>query len=292
MSGIGLIEATLALATGQADYIALLYANIGRSRRVFYGGDEAPGFWDPWGFTSPGASHALMFRRHMELFGTTTRQLAEVSVAFRRHAQLHPDAVMKAPMTIDDHEASRLIVAPLRLFDYCLINDGAVCLILTTKERAADLARPPVMVSGFGGREAFRTASIENFEFDNWRGQVSAAGRDAFGMAGVECDDVDALMCYDNFSPTVLFSLEGLGFCGLGESGAFVEGGTLGLGGRLPTNTDGGHLSNSYMQGWALNVEAVRQLRGECGARQVDGCDVVAYAQATPCSRVIVYTRG
>jgi acetyl-CoA acetyltransferase len=292
MSGIGLIEATTALATGQANYVALLYANIGRSRRVFYGGDESPGYWHPWGFTSPGAAHALMFRRHMELYGTTTRQLAEVSVAFRHHAQLHPNAVMKAPMTIDDHEASRFIVAPLRLLDYCLINDGAVCLIMTTRERAADLAKPPVLVSGFGGREAYRTASIENFEFDSWHGQVSASANDAFAMADVGVKDVDALMCYDNFSPTVLFGLEGLGFCERGEAGSFVEGGALKVGGRLPTNTDGGHLSNSYMQGWALNVEAVRQLRGECGARQVMDCEIVTYAQATPCTRVIVYTRA
>ncbi|MDQ0393589.1 thiolase family protein [Labrys monachus] len=292
MSGIGLIEATIALATGQADYVALLYANIGRSRRVFYGGDEMPGSWDPWGFTSPGAAHALMFRRHMELYGTTTRQLAEVSVAFREHAILNPGAVMKAPMTIDDHEASRPIVAPLRLLDYCLINDGAVCLILTTAERAADLAKPPVRISGFAGREAYRNASIENFEPEFWYGHVAAAGAEAFAMAGVERNDVDALMCYDNFSPTVLFSLEGLGFCPRGEAGRFVEGGTLKLDGRLPTNTDGGHLSNSYMQGWALNVEAVRQLRGECGARQVRDCEVVTYVQATPCARAIVYTRA
>jgi acetyl-CoA acetyltransferase len=195
-------------------------------------------------------------------------------------------------MTIDDHEASRLIVAPLRLLDYCLINDGAVCLVLTTKERAGDLAKPPVCVSGFGGREAYRTASIENFQFDFWREQVSASADDAFAMADVDREDVDALMCYDNFSPTVLFSLEGLGFCERGEGGSFVEGGALKLGGRLPTNTDGGHLSNSYMQGWALNVEAVRQLRGECGERQVANCEIVTYAQATPCTRVIVYTRG
>jgi acetyl-CoA acetyltransferase len=292
MSGMGLIEATIALATGQATYVALLYANIGRSRRVFYGGDESPGYWDPWGFTSPGAAHALMFRRHMELYGTTTRQLAEVSVAFREHARLNPGAVMKAPMTINDHEASRHIVAPLRLLDYCLINDGAVCLILTTKERAADLAKPPVLVSGFGGREAYRTASIENFQFDFWHEQVAASANDAFAMADVGVKDVDALMCYDNFSPTVLFSLEGLGFCKRGEGGSFVEGGALKLGGRLPTNTDGGHLSNSYMQGWALNVEAVRQLRGECGSRQVQNCEIVTYAQATPCTRVLVYTRA
>src|SRR6202000_2350253 len=99
-------------------------------------------------------------------------------------------------------------------------------------------------------------------------------------------ENVNALMCYDNFSPTVLFGLEGLGFCERGEAGSFVEGGGLKVGGRLPTHTHGGPLSNSYMQGWALTVEAVRQLRGECGARQVQECEVVTYAQATPCTRV------
>lgn len=292
MSGIGIIEAALALATGQAKYVALLYANIGRSRRIFYGGAEAPGYWDASGFTSPGASHAMMFRRHMELYGTTTRQLAEVSVAFRHHASLHPDAVLRKPITIDDHEAAAPIVLPLRLLDYCLINDGAVCIIMTTPERAANLAKPPVLLSGFGASEAYRESSIQNFDFDFWYDDVARAGADAFSMAGIDRDDTDALMCYDNFSPTVLFSLEGLGFCPRGEAGRFVTDGTLRIGGRLPTNTDGGHLSNSYMQGWALNVEAVRQLRGECGARQVPDCEVVTYVQATPCTRAIVYTRG
>jgi acetyl-CoA acetyltransferase len=292
MSGIGIIEATLAITTGQANTVALLYANIGRSRRVNYGGDESPSVWDPWGFTSPGMAHALMFRRHMELYGTTTRQLAEVSVAIRNHACLNPDAVMKKPFTIEDHENSRPIALPLRLLDYCLINDGAVCVILTSRERAADCRKRPVMVSGFGARDAFVQSSFPNFDFDFWHDEVREAGTAAYAMAGVERSDVDTLMAYDNFSPTVLFSLEGLGFCGRGESGAFVEGGTLGLGGALPTNTDGGHLSNSYMQGWALNVEAVRQLRGECGLRQVRDCEVAQYVQATPCTRSIIYTRG
>ncbi len=110
-TAFGLVEATLALATGQAMHVALIYTNIGRSRRVNYGGEEAASFWDPWGFTSPGAAHALMFQRHRELYGTTTRQLAEVSVAFRYHACLNPDAVMKQPITIEDHEAARPIVA-------------------------------------------------------------------------------------------------------------------------------------------------------------------------------------
>jgi acetyl-CoA acetyltransferase len=292
MSGIGIIEAVLALATGQASTVALLYSNIGRSRRVNYGGDEMPSVWDPWGFTSPGMAHALMFRRHMELYGTTTRQLAEVSVAIRHHACLNPDAVMKKPITIEEHENSRPIALPLRLLDYCLINDGAVCLILTTRERAADCRKRPVLVSGFGARDAFVQSSFPNFDFGFWYDAVREAGNASYAMAGIERSDVDTLMAYDNFSPTVLFSLEGLGFCSRGESGAFVEGGTLQLGGALPTNTDGGHLSNSYMQGWALNVEAVRQLRGECGLRQVRDCEVAQYVQATPCTRSIIYSRG
>ncbi|MFC7555506.1 thiolase family protein [Pseudoroseomonas wenyumeiae] len=292
MSAMGIIEAAAALDAGLCDYAALIYANIGRSRRVNYGGEESPGVWDPFGFTSPGAAHALMFQQHRAQYGTTTRQLAEVSVAFRHHACLNPDAVMKQPISIDDHEAARPIVEPLRLLDYCLINDGAVCLIMTTKERARDLKKRPILISGIGGREAYETASIANYDPDCWYPQAQDVARQVYGMAGVGPADVDTLMCYDNFSPTVLFSLEGLGFCGRGEAGGFVEGGALKLGGRLPTNTDGGHLSNSYMQGWALNAEAVRQLRGECGARQVEGAEVAQFCAITPCSRSIIYKRG
>jgi acetyl-CoA acetyltransferase len=199
---------------------------------------------------------------------------------------------MKKPITIDEHETARPIVLPLRLLDYCLINDGAVCVIVTSPERARDGRKPPVLISGFGGLDSFSQSAMGNFDFDFWYDAVKASGEQATAMSGLGTADVDALMAYDNFSPTVLFSLEGLGFCPRGEGGRFVEGGTIKVGGALPVNTDGGHLSNSYMQGWALNVEAVRQLRGECGARQVRDCEVVQYVQATPCSRTIIYTRG
>ena len=291
MSGMSIIEAMMALETGAATHVALLYANIGRSRRMNYGG-ESEGFWDPWGLTSPGASHALMFRLHMERYGTTTRQLAEVSVAFREHAMRNLSAVMQHPISIDDHERARRIVEPLGLLDYCLINDGAVCIILTTAERARDMKKPPVLISGVGAKEAFTESAIPNFAQNFWYDELQSVATDVYGMAGVGPGDVDAFYPYDNFSPTVLFSLEGLGFCERGGSGAFVEGGRLGPGGALPTNTDGGHLSNSYMQGWALNVEAVRQIRGECGARQVPDCKVAQYVSATPCCRSIIYTRG
>ncbi|MFZ4742921.1 MAG: thiolase family protein [Betaproteobacteria bacterium] len=291
MAGMSIIEAMMALECGAATHVALLYANIGRSRRVNYGGDENVSFWDPWGMTSPGAAHALMFRLHMERYGTTTRQLGEVSVAFRNNAMLNPSAVMKKPMSIDDHEAARRIVEPLGLLDYCLINDGAVCIILTTADRAKDLKKPPVLISGVGAQEAFTGSSIPNFSQNFWYDELQIVAKDVYEMAGVGPKDVDLFLPYDNFSPTVLFSLEGLGLCKQGESGAFVEGGTLGLNGALPTNTDGGHLSNSYMQGWGLNVEAVRQLRGECGQRQVPNCQVAQYVSATPCCRSIIYTR-
>ena len=292
MSGMGILEAAAAIATGQASTIAMLYANIGRSRRVRYGGDEIPSVWDRWGYTSPGAAYAMMFQRHMHLYGTTTRQLGAVPVAIRNHACLNPDAVMRKPITLDDHEASRPIVAPLRLFDYCLINDGAVCLILTARERAADLRKSPVVIAGHGGYDGLATSAILGYDHDCFYDHVRHAGQRSYDVAGVKREDVDALMVYDNFSPAVLFALEGLGFCERGESGPFVESGAISLGGLIPVNTDGGHLSNSYLQGWALNVEAVRQIRGEAGARQIADCKVVQYVQGTPCSRSIIYTAG
>lgn len=294
MSGASIQMAAMAIACGMARTVALVYGNDGRSVGETYGGETdrygggGAGQWFPYGMTSPGAMHAMMFRRHMHQYGTTSEQLAAVSVAFRKHASLNPDAVMREPITVEDHQRSKLIVAPLHLLDYCLINDGGCAMVLTSAERARDLRAKPVYIRGMGQATALRDSNMPPEDF--WFAPMQQAAADVLRTADVGRDDLNALMIYDNFTPTVLFSLEGFGFCPRGESGPFVQGGALELcGGRYPSNTDGGHLSNSYMQGWALNVEAVRQLRGECGARQVKGARLIQYMCAAPLTTSIIY---
>jgi len=284
-SAVSLMLAAQALATGAANVVALVYGNNGRSAQMTYGGGA--GLWSPWGFTSPGANHAMMFRRHMAQFGTTSEDLAHISVAFRHHATMNPQAVMRKPITVEDHQNSRFICDPLHLLDYCLINDGGVAWIMTTPERAKDLRKPPVYVSGYARQDDFSTASVPPDDY--WYPSLQKVASQVYGRAGVTRDDIDGLMIYDNFTPTVLFALEGMGFCPQGEGGAFVRDGTLQLGtGRWPTNTSGGHLSESYMQGWALIAETVRQLRGECGDRQIPDCEVLQYICATNISSSII----
>jgi len=289
MSAISVMAATTALMTGQAKCIALVYGNNGRSVRDYYGG--APGQWAPWGFTSPGARHALMAQRHMQLYGTTSAQLGHVGVTFRQHATMNPDAVMRKPFTIEEHQASRYITEPLRLLDYCLINDGAVALIMTTADRAKDLKKPPAYISGFARADTYEDSSFYTPVDDFWYGALNKIAGEVYANAGIDRDGIDGLMIYDNFSPTVLFSLEGMGFCKKGEGGPFVAEGHLALGKRWPTNTSGGHLSESYMQGWALIAEAVRQVRRECGERQIPNCNAVQFICATPISSSIIIRR-
>lgn len=287
-SSVSLMLAAQAIATGAAEVVALVYANNGRSQRVFYGGEE--GEWAPWGMSSPGASHAMMFQSHMNQFGTTPEDLGHISVAFRKHAALNPGAMMRKPMTLEDHHTSRKIAEPLRLLDYCLINDGGVAWIMTSAERAKDLKQKPVYVSGYAREDVFDTASIPRQDY--WYSALKRIESQVYENAGISRDEIDGLMIYDNFSPTVMFALEGLGFCKQGEGGQFIQNGMLELGrGRWPTNTSGGHLSESYMQGWALIAEAVRQLRGECGSRQIPDARAIQYIAATPISSSIILRR-
>lgn len=286
-SGISLMLAAQALATGEANYIALVYGNHGRSQKMAYGGGDST--WSPWGMTSPGALHAMMWREHMHRYGTTSEDLAHVAVAFRKHALRNPEAVMREPISVQQHQASRWVTEPLHLLDYCLINDGGVAWIMTTAERARDLRRKPVYVSGFARADRLDCSSVPDPEF--WYPALHQVAGEVYERAGIARDDIDGLMIYDNFTPTVMFSLEGMGFCPRGESGRFVRDGTLELGrGRWPTNTSGGHLSESYMQGWALIAEAVRQVRGDMAAdRQIPDCKAVQYICATNQASSIIF---
>ena len=161
-------------------------------------------------------------------------------------------------------------------------------MIMTLSDRARDLRQTPVQLAAFAQRSRFVDSAFPPEDF--WHEPMQQAAEQTFAQAGISHADVDALMVYDNFAPTVMFSLEGFGYCPVGESGSFVQGGRLKLGGQYPTNTSGGHLSESYMQGWALNVEAVRQLRGQCGERQVPGAEFVHYMAAAPVVSSILYT--
>jgi acetyl-CoA acetyltransferase len=214
--------------------------------------------------------------------------LGLVATTFRRHAALNPNAVMREPFTIEDYRRSRYICEPLHLLDYCLINDGGVALILTTTERARDLRGRPVYIRGFGQASAFAGSAFPPDDF--WRAPMQRVAAQTYEMAGLSQRDMNALMIYDNFTPTVLFSLEGFGFCPVGESGPWIAEGRLALDGEFPANTSGGHLSESYMQGWALNVEAVRQVRGECGARQIADVRNAQYMCASPIVTSIIYS--
>jgi len=292
-SGICIQTAVAVISAGMAEVVALVYGNNGRSAGDAYGGASdaygsgGAGTWFPYGMTSPGAFHALMMRRHMHEYGTTTDQLGAIAMAFRKHASLNADAVMRTPFTLEEYRAARFICDPLRLLDYCLINDGGVAMILTSRERAVQLKKPPVYIQGCGQASALAGSTFPPEDY--WRAPMQRVARDVYAMAGAGPADMDALMIYDNFTPTVLFSLEGFGFCPVGESGPWVAEGRLGLGADFPTNTSGGHLSESYMQGWALNVEAVRQVRGECGERQVADANLVQYMTAAPVITSIIY---
>jgi acetyl-CoA acetyltransferase len=215
----------------------------------------------------------LAASRHMAVHGTTSEQLAQVAVETRRWAALNPRARYRDPISVEDVLGSPMQASPLHLLDCCLVTDGAGAFVMTSRERARDLPKPPVAVLGAASCGSHSMIS-QMPDLTTTAGAVS--GPAAFAMAGVKPGDVDLLMGYDSFTITALLHLEDLGFCAKGEGGAFVGDGRLGPGGSLAMNTNGGGLSYTHpgMYGMFLLVEAVRQLRGECGARQLDGPQV------------------
>ena len=218
-------------------------------------------------------SYAMAAQRHMYQYGTTSEQLAEIAVVTRRHAALNPLAMYREPITIQDVLNSRMIADPLHLLDCCVVTDGGGAVLVTTEERARDLKQQPVFL--LGSSEGHTHAQISQMPDLTTTAAVVTA-QQAFAEAGVSRDDVDMAMIYDSFTITVLILLEDLGFCKKGEGGAFVQNGRISIDGELPINTDGGGLSSNHpgMRGIFLIIEATRQLRGQCGARQVEGAKI------------------
>ena len=227
----------------------------------------------PMGQIAPAQLYAHMARRHMELFGTTSRQLGEVAVTIRRHAQLNDNAMMQGDLTLDDHQAGRMIADPLRLHDCCLESDGGAAVVISAADRAKDLRQRPIYIMGVGEGHPDSPSTITQRPDMTVLGTARAAKR-AFDMAGIGRDAIDVAEIYDCFTYIVLCQLEDLGFCKKGEGGAFVEGGRIGLGGELPINTHGGLLSQAHMAGLNHVVELVRQLRGDGGRAQVPDASV------------------
>ena len=221
----------------------------------------------------PASAYALAASRHMHQFGTTREQLADVAVAARRWALMNPAAWEKQPLTREEVLGARMVSDPLTVRDCCLVLDGGGAMIVTSAARARDCRKPPVYLLGTG--EALGHGSISNMP-DLTVTAASLSGPRAFAAAGLGPGDVDVALLYDAFTITPILFLEDLGFCRKGEGGAFVADGGIAPGGRLPVNTNGGGLSYCHpgMYGLLEMVECVRQLRGECGARQVPGCEV------------------
>ncbi|HEY9280020.1 MAG TPA: thiolase [Eoetvoesiella sp.] len=274
------MPAMLALASGQCDAVLVCYGStqrtavmnrgeIKRARRQL----EPHPFEENYEPLQPLTSYALAAKRYMHQYGATRRHLAEVAVAARKWAQLNPEAFRRDPLTIDDVLKARMVSDPLSVLDSCLVTDGAAAFVMVRADRAKDLKQKPAYVLGSA------TAT--------WNKQISAmpdltvtAARDsgarAYDMAGIKPSDVDVAELYDAFTINTLLFLEDLGFCKKGEAAAFVEDGGIAPGGHFPVNTNGGGLSCVHpgMYGAFITIEAVRQLRGQCGERQVKNAQI------------------
>ena len=266
-------HASAAIVAGLANVVVIYRGMNGRSG-ARYGRGEVTGrrgqggsaFTEPFGLLAPQHGLAMTARRRMHEFGTTSRQFGYVAVSEREHALRNPRATFYGkPLTIEDHQQSRLIVDPFHLYDCCLETDGGGALVLVSAERARDLKQPPALV-----RAAAQAGYAKGREYVDT--SAAALGPRLWAHAGVAPSEVDVAQIYDHFAPFVIFALEDYGFVERGEGGPFVEsGGIRWDGGPLPVNTSGGHLSEAYLQGMNQLLEGVRQVRGTSTA-QVEDC--------------------
>lgn len=269
------IQAAMAVTSGLANAVLcvggdnLLTALTGKGATERMARERHPIWEIPYGFMSP-AALALVARRHMHEYGTTSEQLAMWSVVCRKHASMNPSAMFRDPITVEDVINSKMIADPNHILDCAAISDGAGAFVVTSAERAKDLRKPPVYLMGAG--EGHTHEYISGVTGDLATFGTKKSGKEAFKMAGVSPKDVDVAEIYDPYTIIGLINLECLGFCEQGESGPFIEEGRIELGGEIPVNTHGGLISHAHIgqpAGIFHVTEAVTQLRGEAGERQV-----------------------
>jgi len=279
--GSMLWRAAIAITTGMASRV-LIVATDNRESRLTRGGvvnriasqNTDTEFEYPFGPLFPSAM-ALLAQRHMHTFGTTSEQLASVAVEQRKWAAMHPKAMMQKPLTIEEVLASKMITSPLHLLDICLVTDGGGAAVMVRDDEARDCGKPPVYLLGFG--DSAETQGVSYLQDYVQPAMYRRATEQAMRMAGVSHSDVDVLFPYDPCTFHVVWGLEQMGFCKPGEAAAFVAEGNLARGGKLPANTHGGLLSYCHpgiAGGFLSIVEAIRQLRGECGDRQVPNANI------------------
>ncbi|WP_235737161.1 thiolase C-terminal domain-containing protein [Nocardioides alcanivorans] len=290
-------QAVAAVRSGLAKNVVVYRALNGRSGRRLGKGVAATGavggnssyleLFSPWGMTSPGQFFAMVTRQHMQKFGLTERTLAEIAMVCRRRANANPAAMMHdRTMELDDYFAARMISSPLRLFDFCLENDGAAAVVVTSAPRARDLAQKPVLIRSVA--QSTGTTRIGPGQMypvlmsDSLTDLPSRRTAERlYERAGLSASDVDVAQLYDCFTITLFLQLADYGFCNQSEAAEFVESGALDLGGAIPVNTAGGQLSESYIHGMNHVLEGVRQIRGT-STGQVEGAEVSLVTSAPP----------
>jgi acetyl-CoA acetyltransferase len=280
-------QAVAAILAGMATHVLVFRSLNGRSGRRYGlsplsaaragGNNSYDEFFAPFGLLTPGQIFALMARKHMIEYGTSEKDLGAIALTCRARANANPRAQMhERALTMDDYLAARMIASPLRLYDFCLETDGACAVVVTSTERARDLAQPPVLISAVA--QGSPPAPQPGIQFpvlmrdDLTTLPARQAAETLYRRAGVGPDEVDVAQLYDCFTITVLLQLEDYGFCAKGEGGAYASSGEIDLGGRTPINTGGGHLSEGYIHGMNHIVEGVRQMRGT-STGQVEGAE-------------------
>ncbi|TQL68456.1 acetyl-CoA acetyltransferase [Nocardioides albertanoniae] len=286
-------QAAMAVATGVADVVVAYRGFNERSGQRF--GQVQPwaaqqvntnGIDNSWtyplGLSTPAATVAMQARRYMHDYGVTSADFGAVAVADRRHAATNPAAFFyQKPITLADHQASRMIADPLHLLDCCQESDGAVAIVVTSPERARDLAQSPVAVAAAAqGSAADQYVMTSYYRDEIGIPEMGVVAKDLWRQSGLTPADIDTAVLYDHFTPYVLMQLEELGFCGRGEAKDFVRDGAIELGGRLPINTHGGQLGEAYLHGMNGIAEGVRQVRGT-SVNHVDGAARVLVTAGT-----------